>query len=71
MNDKFMDEYDTELVNKTLMASMKDEGYTNGLNEGKQIRNIEIAKNLLQANVNIDIISESTGLTKEEIESLN
>ena len=31
-------------------------------------RNIEIAKNLLSQNVDMDIIMKATGLTKEEIE---
>ena len=33
-------------------------------------RNIEIAKNLLSQNVDMDIIMKATGLTKEEIEKL-
>ena len=31
---------------------------------------IEIAENLLERNVDIDIIAESTGLSKEEVENL-
>ena len=33
-------------------------------------RNIEIAKNLLSQNVDMDVIMKATGLTKEEIEKL-
>lgn len=38
--------------------------------KGKAERNIEIAKNLLIAGVDIQVISTSTGLPKEEIEKL-
>lgn len=41
------------------MESSKEEG----IKEGKK----EVAKNLLLANIEIDVISQSTGLTKEEI----
>ena len=45
-------------------------GEAKGKIEGKIERNIEIAKNLLKANIPINIISESTGLSKEQIEDL-
>ena len=38
--------------------------------EGWDQRSIEIAKNLLQNNVDMSIILESTGLSKEQIEEL-
>jgi len=45
-----------------------------GLVEGELVgidkRNIEIAKNLLKNNVDIDIIISSTGLTKKEINDI-
>ena len=41
-----------------------------GIEEGIEKRNVEIAKNLLKNNVSVDIISSSTGLTKEEIANL-
>ena len=37
MNDKFIDEYDTELVNRTMMEFLKDEGYEAGFSGGKII----------------------------------
>jgi len=50
---------------------MKLNFYTEkGLEEGKKRAKIEIAKSLLRAEVNIDIIVISTGLTIEEIKSL-
>ena len=38
--------------------------------QGRNERNIEIAKNLLKNKVDIDIIRDSTGLTKEELDKL-
>ena len=45
---------------------MKRQGY----DVGERNKQLEIARNLLKNNVLIDIIINSTGLTKEEIESL-
>ena len=42
-----------------------------GLEQGISSRNIEIARNLLDNNVSIDIIIKSTGLSKEKIEELS
>lgn len=70
MNDTFKDEYDAELVNRTMMKSVESEGYEKGKLEGKQEQTIEIAKNLLEDNMDINFISKHTGLSKEEIESL-
>ena len=47
--------------------ALRDQGYRDGIKE----RNIEIAKNLLKNKINISIIASSTGLTEEEINSLN
>ena len=41
-----------------------------GYDVGERNKQLEIARNLLKNNVSIDIIINSTGLTKEEIESL-
>ena len=58
--------------------ALRDQGYRDGLlqgkaegiSEGKNERNIEIAKNLLKNNVDISVIASSTGLTEDEINSL-
>ncbi len=47
-----------------------DLGKAEGFDLGKAERNVEIATNLLKSGVSIDIIMESTGLSKEEIEHL-
>ncbi len=46
------------------------EGRLEGISEGEASEKIKIAKSLLQRKVDIEIISECTGLTKEEIEKL-
>ena len=46
------------------------EGIEQGIEQGIKQRNIEIAKNMLINNININTISECTGLTIEEIEKL-
>ena len=66
MDEKFIKSYDVEKVNQKLMNSMKQEGIEQGIEQ----RNIEIAKNLLKQNIDINIISKSTGLSTEEIKNL-
>ncbi|WP_353273404.1 Rpn family recombination-promoting nuclease/putative transposase [Wolbachia endosymbiont (group A) of Agelastica alni] len=47
----------------------KKEGREEGREEGEVKAKIEVAKNLLKAGVSIDIISQTTGLTVDEIEN--
>ena len=47
-----------------------EKGTKEGTQQGIKNRNIEIAKNMIKENIDIDIISKITGLTKEEIEKL-
>ena len=70
MNDKFIDTYDYELVQKKLMNSIKGEGYEAGIIDGQKSKQIDIAKKMLEKNSDINFISECTGLTIEEIEKL-
>ena len=70
MNNKFVDEYDHEFVQKKLMNSIKDEGYNEGIIEGERLKQTEIAKKMLEKESDISFISECTGLTIEEIEKL-
>ena len=48
-----------------------DEGIEQGIEKGIEQNKIEIAKNLLNNNVDINIISLSTGLSQEEIKNLS
>ena len=41
-----------------------------GIKQGTEQEKMEIAKNLLSQNVDMDVIMKATGLTKEEIEKL-
>ncbi|MGL9775150.1 hypothetical protein, partial [Wolbachia endosymbiont of Cimex lectularius] len=47
-----------------------DEGVEVGIEKGKTEGKIEVAKNLLKAGVSVDLIAESTGLSKAEIVQL-
>ena len=47
------------------------QGYDEGIEQGIEKNKIEIAKNLLDNNVDINIISLSTGLSQEEIKNLS
>ena len=60
------EEEDAEKVHNTLMLNAREEGYESGVEQNK----LEIAKNMLAKKMDIEIISEITGLTKEEIKEL-
>ena len=45
-------------------------GIQQGIQQGIENNKIEIAKNMLNKNMKINVISEITGLTKEEIEKI-
>ena len=66
---------DRELYDLRLKAirdeiNIRESGYTDGMRDGEEKGKKEIAKNLLKQNIAIDIISQATGLTQEEIEKL-
>ena len=78
MNEVFLGMYDEEEENKKMMNSMKlegleegiEQGIEQGLKTGEKNKAIKIAKNMINKNIDINVISEVTGLTKEEIEKL-
>ena len=47
-----------------------EEGIKEGIEKGEKNKTMEIAKKLLKKGIDIEVIIESTGLTKEEIEEL-
>lgn len=53
------------------MASAIRYGQDKGKAEGRNERNIEIAKSMLKENIDINVISKITGLSKDEIEKIN
>ena len=63
-----------ELEKNTLIEEAEQRGHEKGTQEGIEQgiknRSIEIAKNMIKENIDIDIISKITGLSKEEIEKL-
>ena len=74
-NDKeVIEEYDYEKMRdeREEMAFIEgiQEGIEQGVQEGIQQRNIDIAKNMLNLNIDIETISKVTNLTKTEIEKL-
>ena len=61
---------ETEIRAKELAEKLAEEKAEKLAEEKAKERNIEIARNLLHNNVQVEIIMKSTGLTKEKIESL-
>ena len=68
-------EYDAEKiaekVRNTQINNAKKEGIKEGIEQGSNQRNIEIVKNMLNKNIDITIKSDVTGLSVQEIKSLN
>ena len=62
----YVEEEDRKKLERSSLYEMKQEGIKEG---SKQTQN-EIAKNLLQAKVSEEIIIETTGITKEELDKL-
>ena len=63
-------EKDAEMVHNTLIKEGYEQGIEDGISQGSVNEKYEIAKNLLDNNVSIDVIIKSTGLSKEKIEEL-
>ena len=78
LDDKFGLAYDNEMMQKKMINTARNWGYDDGkeagkaegIEEGAKAEKIEIAKNLLKSKVSFDLVSESTGLSVEEIEEL-
>ena len=65
-----IEQYAFEVALKEKEAKGKKIGIEFGKKEGKKERNIEIAKSMLKKGMELNLISELTGLTVEEIELL-
>lgn len=76
--DKFILDYDHELVYRKTLNSMRLEGemigYANGKNDGyasgRNDSMIEVACKMLKKNIDIDTISQTTGLSKNKVRTL-
>ena len=59
---------------KLLREGAYDDGLTHGKEEGIEVgekkKSLEIAKNLINQKISIDVISKATGLPKDEIKKL-
>ena len=63
-------EQDKEFIKNSELSEAKDEGIKEGIKEGSYDKQIEIAKNLLNENMDIKTISKVTGLSIENINKL-
>ncbi|MBQ8131737.1 MAG: hypothetical protein IJ193_04535 [Bacilli bacterium] len=74
MQEKFIGVYDNEkeqrILQNTYYFDGRVEGHEEGRKEGKREEKIEIARNLLENDVEVEIIMKSTGLSLEEINNL-
>ena len=70
IDDKFGVVYDNEAMQKRMINTARNWGYDDGKEDGLKEGKISIAKNLLKKGVSIDLVSESTGLSEEEINNL-
>ena len=69
--EDFLPEYDFEREMRRVTNTEKEISKQEGLFEGKESAIREVAIKLLKNNVDIKTISNSTGLSIEEINSLN
>ena len=77
-NDEFRVLYDAEKMRRKEINSARLDGYDDGYDDGKaegleagaKAEKISIAKNLLKNGISIDLVSESTGLSVEELKEL-
>ena len=63
------DKFDA-LVKYNEIEDAKKEGIEKGKAEGTKEKTIEIAKNMLKENIDLDTIFRVTGLTKKDIQTL-
>ena len=63
-------EKDEQMIKNTQLYRATQEGINIGINQGMKKEKSEIAKSMLQENMNLELIHKITGLTKEEIEKL-
>ena len=63
-------ENEDEIIKNSIYSNGIKEGISQGIKEGISQGKIEIAKNLLQMNININDIVKATGLSIKEVNSL-
>ena len=70
LNPYNLKNFKTDKLSKKYEQKYREEGREEGRIEGEDKKAIEIAQNLFKMRLSIEIIIESTGLSKEEIEKL-
>lgn len=69
------EEYESHLkwlrIETNTLKKAEDKGREEGREEGKRGEKLEIARNLIKAGVDVDVVSSTTGLSKKEIQDLN
>ena len=63
-------EEDARKMENSHLDEARAEGISKGISQGKNERNIEVAKNMLNEDINLSAIVKCTGLTENEINSL-
>lgn len=63
-------ERDDMMIRNSLISEAKEEGMNKGLRKGLKQSKLEIAKNMLNENIDINIVSKVTGLSIKEINKL-
>ena len=75
MEEEWVYAYDQEIVRKKTENSIKKESYENGIEQGIELgskeKQIEIAKTMLDKDMDINLIIELTGLKQDEINKIN
>ena len=59
-------EYDEEATNR----AFREDGYLDGVEDGKQEKAVEDARNMLIENISLEIVSKCTGLPIETVQQL-
>ena len=59
-----------EMIRNTELEEATESGIEKGILQGSQEKALEIAKNMLNAKMDLDSIAKITGLSREEIEKL-
>ena len=72
--DEVIGMYDKELheerLRKSELREANENGIQQGRNEGRNEERVSIAKQMIQKNIDLNIISECTGLSFEELQKL-
>ena len=69
-DEKIIGLYDAEKIDRKVYNTKILSARQEGIEEGKKEEKIEIARNLINENVDIEIIKKGTNLTLDEIENI-